>query len=193
MARPEAYNREDVLNKAMQHFWRHGYEATSVQDLVDVTGINRSTLYNSFGSKRDFFMSAVAHYRQQESDKRLNILRNTPAGKRAIEHYFQDLRDFAISDERQLGCLLTNAAVELAPHDTRIQDSLRGGFLKVEDALCDAIKRGQDSGDIPAEKNPRALARFLLNTIQGVRVLSRSNADPATIKDAISVALQALE
>jgi TetR/AcrR family transcriptional repressor of nem operon len=100
---------------------------------------------------------------------------------------------FAQGDGQRLGCLLTNSAVEVAPHDARIAASLRASLGAVEDALFEVIQRGQAQGEFPADKDARALARFLLGVIQGLRVLMRARSDEAHLRAVVTTALSTLD
>lgn len=193
MARPRGFEREAALEQAMRLFWARGYAAVSIQDVVEATGINRASLYAAFGDKRALFREAIEHYLANVSAARLNRLEQPGSAKAAIHGYFEELVAFTLGAGRRLGCLLTNTAVELAPHDEAMGGRLRASFAKVEDAFARAIRRGQAEGDIPAQKDPRALARFLLNAVQGLRVTGRVAPRRAALHDIVTVTLAALD
>lgn len=193
MARPRGFEREAALKQAMRLFWARGYAAVSIQDVVEATGINRASLYAAFGDKRALFREAIEHYLANVSAARLNRLEQPGSAKAAIHGYFEELVAFTLGEGRRLGCLLTNTAVELAPHDEAMGGRLRASFAKVEDAFARAIRRGQAEGDIPAQKDPRALARFLLNAVQGLRVTGRVAPRRAALHDIVTVTLAALD
>lgn len=192
MPRPRAYDRAQVLDSAMQLFWRQGYEATSIQDLVAATGINRASMYNGFGDKRELFRAAIAHYLQQVSAKRAARLESAASPLQGLRDYFEELIVFSLGDGRKLGCLLTNSALELAPHDAELAEELTGIFERVEATFARAIEAAQAAGEIPAEKNPRDLACFLLNTVHGLRVQGRLAPDPKRLRAIVDTALGAL-
>jgi TetR/AcrR family transcriptional repressor of nem operon len=193
MARPRGFEREAALEQAMRLFWARGYAAVSIQDVVEATGINRASLYAAFGDKRALFREAIEHYLANVSAARLNRLERPGSAKAAIHGYFEELVAFTLGEGRRLGCLLTNTAVELAPHDEAMGGRLRASFAKVEDAFARAIRRGQAEGEIPAQKDPRALARFLLNAVQGLRVTGRVAPRKAALHDIVTVTLAALD
>ena len=124
---------------------------------------------------------------------RLAELQAPGSAKAAIRRYFDGLLVFAAGEGRRLGCLITNSAVELAPHDRQIGTCLRESLGRVEQAFHNVIERGQAQGEISPEKDPRALARFLVNTVQGLRVLSRADSEPAVFRDVVAVTLAALD
>ena len=193
MARPESFNHEAVLDSVVRVFWRKGYEATSIQDLVEATGLNRSSLYNSFGSKHQLFLAAIDHYLVRVNQERLHKLNTNENARKALQAYFGDLLAFSVGEGRELGCLITNTSVEVAPHNTPIRNKLRQSLRKVEEAFFETIQRGQAQGTIRTTGDPKALARFLVGAVQGLRVLARANPDEQVLRDVIEVTLQALD
>jgi len=193
MARHKRFAEEAVLERAMRAFWAHGYAATSIQDLVSATGVNRASLYGTFGDKRRLFLAAVDHYVARIATERLGALQGDVPARAALGRYFDELIAASSADGRGLGCLLTNTAIELAPHEPEIAAMLRARFDRVEAAFLDVIRRGQAAGEIAAEKDARALARFLVATVQGLRVLTRAGEDDDTLREIVNVALGALD
>lgn len=192
MARHKEFDRANVLEKAMQAFWRRGYEGTSVQDLVEATGINRGSMYDTFGDKRGLFQAAVQHYIANVSVQRLAKVSDAADPLDGIRAYFEGLIEFSVGDGRELGCLITNSVVELAPHDAVIGETLRKSFARVEDTFYRALLKAQQDGDIAQGQDIRALARFLTATVNGLRVFARADADAATLRDVVESALSLL-
>jgi len=186
MARHKDFDPDLALDKAMRLFWRRGYHATSIQDLVEATGINRASLYATFGGKEELFLAAVERYLAEVNRARLSKLQGNPSPRAAIRGYFDDLIDFATGDGRRLGCMLTNAAVEFGERGDRIGQRVYGLFDEVEEALTVLIERGQKAGEIDTARDPRASARFLLTMINGMRVMSRVKPDETWMRDASS-------
>lgn len=190
MGRPRQFDHERALDQVMRLFWQRGYGATSVQDLVEATGVNRASMYNTFGNKQQLFLAAVDRYVDRVMAARIARLRASGSAKAAIEDHFEAM--LALSDGRRLGCLLTNSAVEVAPHDAEVAASLSASLGAVEDALFDVVRRGQAQGEIPADKDPRALASFLLGATQGLRVLMRAGSDQQSLRAVVTTALSTL-
>ena len=193
MPRSKAFDHDQVLERAMRLFWRKGYEATSIDDLVRATGINRASMYGAFGDKRRLFLAAVDRYVAKVSASRLADMERPGSAKAALRRYFQRLVQFSVADGRRLGCLLTNSAVELAPRDATVEARLRRSFATVETAFLRAIRRGQAQGEIDKRKNARAMARFLVGAVQGIRVLARARPDRRALRDIVNVTLMALD
>ena len=193
MARPVAFHEDSVLDSVVQVFWKKGYEATSMQELVEATGLNRSSLYNSFGSKEKLFLLAMDHYIAHYSGERLAALDKGIGARVQIQTYFDDLIHFSIGKGKGLGCLLTNSAIELAPHDEHVDVKLKQSFNKVRDRFVIVLVEGQSNQELSADKDVEALANFFLSTIQGIRVLARAGESEARLKDVVKVALSTLE
>lgn len=193
MPRPRAFDEESVLDNAMNIFWSKGFESTSVQDLVDETGLNRASMYASFGDKKALFLRVLDHYSQKISAKRFADLREMEDGRAAIEKTFRDTAKTGCAEGRHKGCLMVNSGMELAPHDPETAAIAHQAFRRVEDMFAAALTRGIKGGTIPTNKNVRALARFLAGSIQGVQLMSRRGADQETLEDYTNTILAALD
>jgi TetR/AcrR family transcriptional repressor of nem operon len=193
MPRAKAFDHDQALDRAMRLFWRKGYDATSIDDLVRAMGINRASMYGAFGDKRRLFLAAMDRYVAKVSASRLADLRRPGSAKAAIRRYFQRRVEFSAGDGRRLGCLLTNAAIEMAPRDPTIEARLQRAFGAVDAAFGRVIRRGQMRGEIDQRKSARAIARFLVGATQGIRVLARARPDCRSLHDIVNIALTALD
>ena len=192
MARHKEFDREEVLERAMRLFWRQGYEASSVQALVEATGVNRASLYNSFGDKQGLFLAVLDHYQTSVGAGRLALLQAPGSPVAALRRFFDDLVAFSVTGGRRLGCLMTNSAVALAPRDRDCEARLRDNLARVEDAFYRLIRRAQAEGEVPAQRDARALARFLAGTVQGLRVIARLDPQEDRLRDVVDTALSAV-
>jgi TetR/AcrR family transcriptional repressor of nem operon len=188
MVRPRQFNEEEVLKKAMETFWLKGYEATSLNDLMQVTGLSKSSLYETFGSKHDFFIKAFRLY-QNERMEGLRQYLNHENVYLGIEMSFKALLN---NDHNKLGCMTSNEAIELAPHDKQFQQIVESDFNNVEQAFFEAIERGKNNGTLNTLIESLKLARFLTISLQGINVMLRSQTKHEKIEDAISVILNML-
>lgn len=193
MPRPRAFNEESVLDNAMNIFWSKGFEATSIQDLVDETGLNRASMYASFGDKKALFLRVLDHYSQKISTERFADLRNIEDGRTAIEKTFRDAAKTGCGKGRHKGCLMVNSGMELAPHDPETAAIAHKSFRRAEDLFAAALKRAIKQGTISKTKNIRALARFLVGSFQGVQLMSRRGTDQETLQDYTDTILAALD
>ncbi|MBP0017469.1 MAG: TetR/AcrR family transcriptional regulator [Cyanobacteria bacterium SBLK] len=193
MARHKAFDREAVLDKAMDTFWRKGYEGTSVRDLVENMGINRGSLYDTFGDKHTLFLAAIAHYEDTIVKHALACLETPHADKQAIIDHFYGLIDRAIVDVEKRGCFVTNSAVELCARDREAATRIEHNLKRIERAYGNALKRSQDKGELRSDCDIRATARFLICTLQGLRVMTKVNCDRSVLEDIAKVALAVLQ
>ena len=173
--RTKAFNHDEIVDAAMQVFWQLGYSATSIQDLVDATGLSRSSLYNAFENKHGLYAQALRRYHELTA-RNITLLQEPGPVKELVRRLLMRIVNDELDGSAQRGCLAANAALELAGPDDRITELLAGNFLRLEKALEQALLRGQAEGEIASQKTPRALARFIVNTIQGLRVLSKGSA-----------------
>jgi TetR/AcrR family transcriptional repressor of nem operon len=193
MARTKEFDPDEVLDSAMRLFWRQGYKATSIHDLVDATGINRASMYARFGGKEALFAAALDHYVDRISRDRLAQLSAEGSARKALERYFNALIRFSIGEGRDLGCLLINTAVEAAARNPDLDAKLLDVFDRVEKTFREVIRRGQANGEISRNHGPTALARFLMSTVHGLRVQARFKPDEKHLRDTVRVALSVLD
>lgn len=197
MARPQEFNRDDVLDRALLVFWRKGFEGASVQELVDATGLNRGSLYNSFGDKAELFAEVMDRYRSSSPFKPLSDAARDPESsthvRALIVSFFDDLTKRALSDSEQKGCLLTNTSAGFYGCNDTMADWVRETIDGMENALTRLVERGQMCGDITADSNPRAIARSLVASAQGLNVMARGGASAQVLKDIAAQAVRVLD
>ena len=188
MGRPRAYNETAMLERAMEVFWRRGYDGTSIQDLVGRTGVNRGSLYGAYSDKRALFLASIKRYLDlivADNIRRLGAVE--PAG-RAIREFFLQLVEAPLERLRR-GCLLTNSAVELGMEDPAVAALIRGAFRRVERIICGRLVEAHMAGQLAADLQPQARARLLITVLQGIRVMARVGVDRAAMRDAVNCAL----
>lgn len=193
MARTKVFDEELVLNKAVDLFWRKGYNGTSAQDLVDELGISRSSLYDTYGDKFQLFRSALQQYRKNFAGAMIDMIKQSTDTEKTLEAIFHYVINESLQQRFSKGCFMTNSAIELAPHNPEIAQIVNENMQDIEEALCQLIKKGQDLGQFSKAHSPRAVARFTFNTISGLRVASKSGADKKVFDDIIQVTLSALK
>lgn len=192
MARPQAFNTEEALHGALSVFWRKGYEATSLADLLAATRLSKSSLYATFGDKRSLFLAAFDAYRQarrREADHRFD----TGPARQTIEAFFRSIIADAGAPGDCHGCMSINQAVELAPHDADIRGRVEADLQFIEDALARTIARGQAEGSVKSTRSARALARLMIVAFPGFQVTVRAGADRARLEDALGLLLANLD
>lgn len=170
-----------ALTRAMTTFWAHGYEATSIQDLVATMGINRGSLYATFGDKRRLFLEALRKYDHEHRDRGLSALAANNAPRAAILAAFEGAIEAAMGGNRD-GCFLVNTALELSPHDPEIAAVVAEGLRETEGFFHIMIEEGQALGEIPTDLAADQTARALLGLFVGLRVLSRSRPEAPLLR-----------
>ena len=191
--RPRTFDRDEVLDQALEVFWHQGYEATSVQDLVDAMGIHRASLYNTFGGKHALYLEALRRYESECVQRLIDTLREADDPRAAIRDLLEHVADEAASCPKQGSCFLTNAATERAHHDADAAERVRANFRRLENALAETLRRGVDAGIFDGSLDVRAQARTLLTTIQGLRVLARTEPERTALQDVVDQSLRALD
>jgi TetR/AcrR family transcriptional repressor of nem operon len=193
MARTKDFDENEVLAKAIQIFWHKGYNGTSMQDLVDGLGISRSSLYDTYTDKHTLFVKALESYKNTGADKIQDIINNTTSAKETVKTLLKFTLNELLCDNKQKGCFMVNAEVEVAPHDAEVNSLVCKNDLQMEDAFYQVIQKGKDSGEVKNQQDARALARFIFNTVKGMRVTAKSTTDRAVFNDIISLTILALD
>ncbi len=192
MARPRAFDEDVVLDRALNLFWHRGYEATSMQNLVDALGINRASLYDSFGDKYQLYRRVLDRYRQQNQAFVQALFDQPKPAIDLVQALFDRAIDESVADCDCKGCFLVNSAVELAPHDTDIAQLVidnQTGFVARFQQL---IERGQQEGSVTTAQPATDLALFLYNTYTGIKVLGKSKTDRVALESVVTVAMRVL-
>jgi TetR/AcrR family transcriptional repressor of nem operon len=189
MARPRDFDENETLAKAVQLFWLKGYNGTSMQDLLDTLALSRSSLYRTYTDKHTLFMKALANYQKFSSAEIRGVVNDADTAKETIRKLLEFTVDKMLSDEQQKGCFMVNSEVEAGPHDKEVLDMVLFNDKELEDALFKILKKGQDSGEIKKQMNIRAMARFYLSILKGIRVTAKSTSDKAVFNDIIEMAL----
>ncbi|MFF3286124.1 TetR/AcrR family transcriptional regulator [Streptomyces sp. NPDC003023] len=194
MARTKEFDPDAALQSALELFWRRGYEATSMADLVEHLGIGRASIYATFGNKHELYLKALDRYSETRDPMLLDKLSQPgpalPAVRAVVRRFAMEA---ASPDSRLNGCFVTNTAAELAPHDPDAARRVDASWGHIETLLHSALVRARAQGELPEERDPRALARLLLVLLQGVRIVGKASDDPARVRDAAEQALALLD
>lgn len=189
MAGVKQFDRNDVLNRAMTLFWRKGYQATSIQDLVQATGINRGSLYATFGDKCGLFLAVLDHYSEKVGRPQMAEL-NDPDPRRAIERMFESIVRRTSDPKWPRGCLNTNTSLECPSAGDDIGRKIAERLSQQESAIYHALRRAQAEGSLDPAQDVRALARFFVGVAQGLNVVNKAVPDPTILNDMVKVAMR---
>jgi len=192
MARTKEFDPDKALKTAVDVFWRLGCEHTSLDTLMREMGISKQSLYDTFGDKRSLYFRAMARYRDETNAG----LRDHFARQKSVKKGFAQLllgmsREGKAEHER--GCLLLNANLSRPIEDVEIAEFLRDNQRAVERIFTKALKDAKARGEIARGRNPAALAKFFVATIQGMRALGRLNHNRRELELIAAVALTALD
>lgn len=178
----KSFNEENAIESAMQVFWEKGYEATSIADLIKSTGINRGSLYNAFGGKRQLFTLSLLKYDTETRRAFLAELEALDNPKLAFKTLFDTLVQQAGNNTLPKGCFLVNTSIEIATHDKKTQDIVSQGFIEFEAFFRRGIEVSQTRGDMPVTLNAAATAKVLFSLVVAIRVLGRGVYDKSSLQ-----------
>jgi len=165
MPKVETFNREHVLENVIKLFHEKGYNATSMQDLVDATGLNRSSIYNSFGNKKELYQESLRVYRATARKSIQKVLIHSTDPKESIRKIFATSPDIKIN-----GCFISNCTTEMANQDVEIKSFLVNNLEHMQELFEELIVKGQSEGTINTYKSAKAYAMYLFTSLQGIRI-----------------------
>jgi TetR/AcrR family transcriptional repressor of nem operon len=193
MARPKEFNPEEALDKATEVFWRRGYEATSIEDLTTSMGINRGSLYDTFGGKHELFLACMDRYCHGMVVSRLSMLNQPGPALETIRTFIRTMLEFGIAYPTRKGCLIVNTVMELASHEKEIGNRVAQAMGDLEEAFFKALTRAKEQGELREGKDPRSLARFLTTMMQGVIVMLKAGTPADALRDTARTGLSLLD
>ncbi|WP_342321064.1 TetR/AcrR family transcriptional regulator [Kosakonia sp. BYX6] len=175
--RPKVFDREAALDKAMTLFWQHGYEATSLSDLVEATGAKAPTLYAEFTNKEGLFRAVLDRYIARFANKHEALLHceDKPI-KDALFDYFSAVAKCFTSTETPAGCFMINTSATLAASSQAIAKTIKSRHAQQEETLHRFLSQRQQGGEIPAGVDIAALSQFLGCILQGMSISAREGA-----------------
>jgi TetR/AcrR family transcriptional regulator, transcriptional repressor for nem operon len=189
MARPRQFDPDDVLDRSMQEFWRRGYRDTSVDDLVEATGVRPGSLYNAFGGgKRELFMGSLDRYSKFIVPEKLGALEQPGASLSELRAYFDGLVTDLVRPEGRMGCLMVNSTVELAAQDSEVARVVRGHMSRLERNAARALRNAKRRGEIPKRVKPEEKATQLMATGMGLMVVGKTNPGREVLETIVNAA-----
>ena len=189
--RPRAFDEETVLGRAAEVFWRHGYEGASLSALTGAMGINRPSLYATFGSKEQLFQRAFARYHESHVAGVRAALQQ-PTAYAAIEAFLRNSADGLTADDHPAGCLSVQGGLACSPENTRVSEILAAGRAATEAALQERLSRASEEGDLPDDVDARAMARFVMALSEGHAVHAAAGATREDLHASVDMAMRAV-
>jgi len=192
MPRTEDFNRVQVLDKAKNAFWMKGYNGTSIQDLVDATGLNRSSIYNSFGSKMEFYQESLKHYQNESSSIFDKAKKQERTAIETIGLIFVYVLEDILGDSERKGCMLINCHTEMGNQDAQLNALFSANQERLVSIFEELVNQGQEDGSIRKSEKSDLLAYYLVNAFQGFRITGMNMTDPKVLKSIIQNVLKTI-
>lgn len=192
MPRTKTYNDDQVLEKAMNVFWVHGYEGTSVRLLEKEMGINQFSIYASFKNKKNLFIDALRKYREYVITNRFQPLLQEGAGFAELEKFLFSAINSTKGEEVKKGCLVVNTAGELGEHDPDIAREINRYYDFIRNMILKALQNAVKKNEIPANIDIEKQASFFLGVMQGISVAGKTM-EKSQLKDFIEISLKQIK
>ncbi len=191
--RPKIFNQEEIVDKAIEVFWKNGYEASSTEVLLQAMGIGKSSFYLAFkGGKKELFEKAMEQRSTDSLTKLQRDLEQSTDKIQFLRSFFMEVLD--PQSKRYLnGCLLGNSVAELSNIDLTLKKKAASLLVKLEKIFLYAIKEALKEGTLKSKESPEQLAKYLLIIWNGLNISVRVYPDPALLKPIIEKQLQLLE
>ncbi|MDR3691341.1 MAG: TetR/AcrR family transcriptional regulator [Fimbriimonas sp.] len=188
MGRHRQFDRDEVLDLATRVFTEKGFEATSIQELIDAMGINRASLYDTFGDKEALFLEVLDRYDEMLFVELETCLAEYESKIDGLREWFYRVVEQG-ANRLHPGCLMVNSTIERALRDEHCAARAAKNFRRSEETYYEALVEAQRGGQISPDRDLRALARFIAGTIRGLRVAAKATSDYQTLKDIADIAL----
>ncbi len=193
MPRAKVFDETKVLQKAMELFWKQGFHATSIQDLVDHLGINRASIYNAYGSKESLFEKAFRYYQLSNREHIIDFLNRHSDVKNGLYKLFEQTIIQSCEDVDRKGCFVVNTTTELIPVNPFLQTVLAENKQKFEELFYQYLKQGEELEQIAPNKDLKAISTLLFTLYNGLQVVIKVTDDREGLLNTIKVALEVLD
>ena len=193
MPRHKKFNKDEALKEAMNLFWEYGYHQTSIQNLVDTLKINRASLYDTFGGKKELFHLSIQKYLEGNPQEGfLKFILSHKNVKTGIKSLVECLIDDSEHDEKIRGCFLTNSTLEMLPHDEKTGLLIKRNQKDIEEALEKSLRIGKDKGEFKADTAIEHLPPLLFALMNGIRVTAKLDFQPKQLRESLNTILDPL-
>ena len=189
--RPRVFIEEEALDKAMQLFWKYGYEATSTEDLLAAMKIGKGSMYHNFGGKRDVFKLAVDKYLKDFVKYFTKAINESNNPMEFLRDFFRGIATRDIADHKK-GCFMGNIMAELANIDPNLEKKAIDVMRKFEQILKTEIIKAKENGRLKSKEDSKLLARYLLNLWNGTNITGRMYPDNKELAPLIELQLKVL-
>jgi len=193
MARTRQFDERQALVSAMLVFWEKGYEATSIQDLEQAMGLNRTSIYNAFGNKRAIFNSVMTCYKESVMSSLLAELDSTPNVREGVRRLLNGALNIHFDEDNPGGCLVVLSVLESEQHDAESRAAMQQTFQDLKSALQDRLSRAKKAGELSKDLNVGSTATTISTTMAGMMVMGKANFSKAALKKTINQVVSLLD
>ncbi|KIO78021.1 hypothetical protein TH53_06220 [Pedobacter lusitanus] len=165
MARNKAFDIDHKLTVARDLFWEKGYHATSINDLVDTLGLNRSSIYDTYGSKHELFLSSLTNYAQLKISEYQTAGKGADSAFSALTNIIRSVVEHTLKDDRN--CLIVKSTFEVAGKNDDIRAIIVKHGKVLQEIFASLIRKAQQNGEIGTSKDPEVMAAFILSSFSG--------------------------
>ena len=190
LGRPRAFDSDKALEKALEVFWRKGYDGTSLADLTDAMGINKPSLYAAFGNKEQLFIKAIELYESRPNAFFFEALSQKTAYAVA-EYMLFSAADELADDSHPNGCVIVQGALSCSEAAASVKEALITKRLRHETQIAQRFSEAKQAGDLPESADPEVLARYLGTVLQGMTIQVTNGADKQQLREIANMALMA--
>lgn len=193
MGRKKAFDPDDILEKAMNLFWQQGYTATSMAELEKTLGINKFSIYNSFGNKHSLFLQSLDHYHNQRFSLMLMSLTQNITGLSNIQQFFDTLLMVLKCQTTKIGCFVTNTSLELGQKDPEAHQRVLASYRLLEEGFHQCLLASRQKGEINAETCLQDAANSLVTTTQGLLTMGKIEDDEQRLESTVRFVISKLK
>lgn len=192
MPRPTEFDTDEVVRQVMEVFWAQGYNATSIQDLVESTGVLRGSLYHTFSDKHTLYLQALTRYGEIALRRATDLLDQPASPGDRVRGLFMDVVELP-EDKRRRGSMICNATTEMAPQDAEIAQAIEHITAQLKALIQTTLESAQGEGTLDQRKNAAALTGYLVSSLQGLCVTAQGGASRDELEDIVDVTLSVLK
>ena len=189
--RPRTFDLEHALDRAVEVFWKHGFQDASMQELTGAMGLSKPSLYAAFGDKEALYLKSLERYVSLLIERNAAVLNEEPDGRRAVEGFLQSLAEMLADPALPGGCFIINGTADCGGSTipASVEMALRAALQASEDNLRARLQSAQDDGQLPGDARPAALAAMFGSIVAGLAVLAKSGAARAKLNIVIDAAM----
>jgi AcrR family transcriptional regulator len=190
VGRPRGFDADQTLDRALEVFWRQGYEGASLSDLTAAMGISRTSMYAAFGNKRDLFDKALARYATVDMAYTRDALA-APTARKVVEIFLSENVKAVTAPGRPPGCFCIQSGLSCGLDNAEVSAALARSRKNGELAMRDRFRRAVQEGDLAPENDPDGLARYIMAVSEGLAVHAAAGATRQELAQVADIALRA--